>query len=181
MRPPCGCCSFISRIASWAQRNAPVRLTLTTVCHCSKVRSSMGTSGAFTPALLKSRSSRPNVSLILTNNLRTLSGRPTSAGTQRTVPPAAPVIAAVCSSAATRRPANTTEYPAACRARLTARPTPLPAPVTRLTFLIVSMFLYTAGLQPGCRTESAPVERLPRLFLEAQRATRNAFRLPAGL
>src|SRR3954471_3809062 len=36
MRPPRGDCSFMSRKACWAQRNAPVRLTLTTAVHCSK-------------------------------------------------------------------------------------------------------------------------------------------------
>src|ERR1700722_1022506 len=44
----------------------------------------------------------------------------------------------VRSSSDARRPANTTEYPAECNARLTARPMPLPAPVTsaiRLTRL----------------------------------------------
>jgi hypothetical protein len=35
MRPPRGCCAFISLMASCAHRNAPVRLTATTALHCS--------------------------------------------------------------------------------------------------------------------------------------------------
>ena len=42
----------------------------------------------------------------------------------------ASAMAAVRSSSAARRPASTTEYPAEFSARLTARPMPLPAPVT---------------------------------------------------
>jgi hypothetical protein len=37
-------------------------------------------------------------------------------------------------SDAARRPASTTEYPAFCSATLTARPIPLPAPVTIAIF-----------------------------------------------
>ena len=44
------------------QRNTPVRLMSTTAFHCSNVRSSSGTAGAPTPALLNSTSRRPNVS-----------------------------------------------------------------------------------------------------------------------
>ena len=64
IRPPRGVWSFMSRNASWVQRNAPVRLTSTTRRHCSTVRSSSGTGGAPVPALLNSRSSRPNVSFV---------------------------------------------------------------------------------------------------------------------
>src|SRR5258708_21412837 len=35
IRPPRGCCAFMILIASWVQRNAPVRLASTTVLHCS--------------------------------------------------------------------------------------------------------------------------------------------------
>ena len=35
MRPPCGRCAFISRMAPCAQRNEPVRLASTTAFHCS--------------------------------------------------------------------------------------------------------------------------------------------------
>src|SRR5829696_4922434 len=52
MRPPCGSCDFIIRTASCAHRKEPVRLTFTTVLHCSNVMSSKGTAGAFVPALL---------------------------------------------------------------------------------------------------------------------------------
>src|SRR5665213_4050354 len=91
----------------------------------------MGTPGAPMPALLKSTSSRPKVSLVLAKSARTDSGWPTSVGTT-----SIPVPDAVCSSCAARRPARTTRYPAAHKARLAARPIPLPAPVTRATLAL---------------------------------------------
>ncbi|CFW40718.1 Uncharacterised protein [Bordetella pertussis] len=59
MRPPCGCCAFIRRIAACAHRNMPVRLVSTTSRQVSTGNSSMGTAGAPRPALLNSTSSRP--------------------------------------------------------------------------------------------------------------------------
>src|SRR5690242_2322855 len=54
-------------------------------------------------------------------------------------PPPGLAAAAVCSSCAFRRPASTTEYPASCKARLAARPIPLPAPVTTAILLVISI------------------------------------------
>src|SRR5713101_5084175 len=79
IRPPRGTWLFMSFIASWVQRNAPVRLAPTTVLHCSYVRSSSGTGGAPRPALLKRRSSRPNASAVCANNALTDRGSATSA------------------------------------------------------------------------------------------------------
>jgi len=90
----------------------------------------MGIAGAFLPALLNSRSSRPNASRMRVNNARTLSGLLTSATTGSILPPAGFAKAAVASKVSVLRPAKTTENPAACKPRLTARPIPLPAPVT---------------------------------------------------
>src|ERR1017187_6958237 len=103
--------------------------------------SSMGMAGAVAPALLKSRSRRPNASLILAKSARTERGSPTSVGTGSIVPPEGSPDAAVRSSSAARRPASATEYPAACKARLTARPMPLPAPVTSAILPVFAIFV----------------------------------------
>src|SRR6476661_125561 len=71
MHPPRGCWLFIMRNASCMHRNTPVRLMSTTVFHCSTLKSSRLMPGAPTPALLNSRSRRPNVSLTLANSART--------------------------------------------------------------------------------------------------------------
>src|SRR5580658_5878583 len=52
IRPPRGCCAFISLMASCAHRKAPVRFTATTLFHCSRVRSSIGVARPLVPALL---------------------------------------------------------------------------------------------------------------------------------
>src|SRR5438552_81185 len=128
IRPPRGSCVFMILMASCEHRNAPVRFAATTALQCSYVSSSIGIPGAFRPALLNRTSSRPNISFVLANSARTDSGAPTSVGTASIFPPE------VSSSAAARRPASTTEYPADCNARAAARPIPLPAPVTIATF-----------------------------------------------
>src|SRR6185437_8529191 len=88
MRPPLGDCDFIMRIASWQQRKVPVRLALTTACHFSKGKSSIGIAGAPVPALLKRRSRRPKRDFVAAKRLRTESGSPTSVGTARALSPA---------------------------------------------------------------------------------------------
>jgi hypothetical protein len=60
-----------------------------------------------------------------------------SAGTGCILPPDGIAEDAVFSSSAARLPASTTEYPAPCKAMLTARPIPLPAPVTTAIFWLV--------------------------------------------
>src|SRR5690348_760478 len=95
----------------------------------------MGMPGPPDPALLNSRSSRPNVSLVLWKSARTASGWLISVATASISAPPGFAAAAVSSSFSARRPASTTEYPAACNARLTARPMPLPAPVTSAIFI----------------------------------------------
>src|SRR5260370_11157627 len=59
IRPPRGSWLFMILIASWVQRNAPVRLAPPTAIHCSYVRSSSGPGGAPDPPLLTSGSNRP--------------------------------------------------------------------------------------------------------------------------
>src|SRR5262245_19829422 len=119
------------RIASWAQRNGAVRLVATTAFQVSYGKSSRGTAGAPMPALLKSTSRRPNVSAIFVKRVSICDFCVRSAGTTRVFEGCA--IAAVFSSSAARRPASTTLYPSEASARLTARPIPLPAPVTSAT------------------------------------------------
>ncbi len=91
----------------------------------------MGIAGVPCPALLKSTSSRPKFSLTAANRARTASCWLTSVGTGSILPPFGSAILAVRSNSSERRPASATEYPARCSVRLTARPMPLPAPVTR--------------------------------------------------
>ena len=138
MRPPMGSWSFIILMASWVQRKVPVRLALTTACHCSKVRSSMFTGGDEVPALLNSTSSLPpKASCVRAKRLRTCSGSPTSVVTvtarSRCSSASAPTSSRVASSVSIRRPASATEYPSRSRASAEARPTPEPAPVTMAT------------------------------------------------
>src|SRR5258708_13472397 len=64
MRPPRGLCAFMILMASCVHRKGPVRLDITTVCQVSNGRSSNGTGGAPPPALLNTRSRRPNFSLV---------------------------------------------------------------------------------------------------------------------
>ena len=64
MRPPRGDWRFMIRNASCVQRKAPVRFVSITAAQFSRSRSSSGTAGAPTPALLNSRSSRPNLASI---------------------------------------------------------------------------------------------------------------------
>ena len=134
IRPPRGSCAFMILIASCAHRNTPVRLTSTAAAHCSNVRSSIGTGGAPVPALLNSRSKRPNTSWILPKSARTGCGLLTSVGTTSIRPSECFLSPAVFSNSWTRRPANTTAHPFSRKARLTARPIPLPAPVTTAIF-----------------------------------------------
>src|SRR6266508_4263604 len=108
MRPPLGCWLFMILKASCVQRNEPVRLMSTTAFHRSYGRSSSGTGGAPMPALLKSRSSRSNVSFVLEKSARTDAASPTSVGTTSVGEPEDLPSAAVASNASLRRPARTT-------------------------------------------------------------------------
>ena len=65
--------------------------------------------GAFTPALLNSTSSRPNVSLILAKKASTAAGSLTSVGTASAREPASPASPIVLCKASARRPAIATE------------------------------------------------------------------------
>ncbi len=133
MRPPCGSCSFICRYAACAHRKAPVRFTSTTARQSAAARSSSGTPpGPNVPALLNSRSSRPNRSRTAAKSASTSSASVTSVVTHSAS--VSPAPAAVSASGSARRPASASDQPAPARARATARPIPDPAPVTTATF-----------------------------------------------
>src|SRR5438067_733560 len=146
IRPPPGDWAFIIRNACWAHRNAPVRLVSTMRCQSASASSSTAPPGPNTPALLTSRSSRPQRSLTASNSRATDSGAVTSAGTASADPAGAPARAAeaaVWASASPRRPASATRHPAPSRAPAMCRPTPEPAPVTTATPVVAmtaSMF-----------------------------------------
>ena len=135
IRPPRGAWSFIRRNASRVQRNAPVRFTSTTRRHASIVRSSSGIAGAPVPALLKRTSRRPNVlPRRLEQGADRLRDRSRRSGRRGPGCAFAAARRAVSARASCRRPASTTEYPSASRARAVARPIPEPAPVTIAVF-----------------------------------------------
>src|ERR1700716_814241 len=123
----------MSLIASCVHRNAPVRLVSTTDLHSWYGTSSSGTGEALLPALLNSRSTRPNVSLVLSNRALTDKGSPTSVRTTNARAPAASPSAAVVSRGSRRRPARTIAYPSRPSASAAALPIPDPAPVTTAT------------------------------------------------
>ena len=133
IRPPIGVCVFIRRMASCVHRNDAVKFVSTTVCHCSNVKSSIGTGGAPVPALLNSTSRRPNASLVLANIAAMALGSDTSATTANPRSPSAPASAIDSASASSRRPTSTTEYPTFKSATAEARPIPELAPVTNAT------------------------------------------------
>src|SRR3989454_12438860 len=134
----------------------PLRLASTTVFHCSTVRSSRGTAGAPVPALLKSRSSRPNVSFVFANSAFTDAGSPTSVGTTSV---RLLHCDAVSCSASLRRPASTTDQPSRDSATDDARPIPDPAPVTIAILsddaMRVSAFRWDVGHRDGTPVDPA--------------------------
>mmetsp|Transcript_4367 Transcript_4367/g.11412 ORF Transcript_4367/g.11412 Transcript_4367/m.11412 type:complete len:273 (+) Transcript_4367:168-986(+) len=148
MRPPIGACALNWRKASCVHRNAPPRFVSTTERHCSYVSSSIGTPGVKLPALLKSKSSLPNSSTVALKSALTAAGSVTSVGTTSALPPAAVTSAAVCSRPSRRRPASATAQPCAANAALTARPMPVPAPVT-------IAILDTSDISSACLTAGA--------------------------
>src|SRR5690606_34011263 len=108
--------------------------------HFSRGNSSIGTAGAFTPALLNNKSRRPYSRSIVSNNACTLAGSVTSVGTANAVCPRAAASATRDCKGSGRRPAATTVQPSSSNARAVTRPTPLPAPVTRAIFFDVGAF-----------------------------------------
>ena len=83
------------------------RLTSTTARQVSIGSSSIGTAGAPMPALLKSTSSRPQLSFTLAKMARTFSGRVMSAGSTM-ARSLAPDSAAVFSKSSARLPTSAT-------------------------------------------------------------------------
>ena len=140
MRPPRGDCAFISTKACCVHRKTPVRLTSTTVCHCSTVSSSSGTGGAPVPALLKSTSRRPNASLTCREQ-RLDGGGIGDVGRHDEG-----AVGAVAGGRAGRLERvgaaageDDVEAGLAASASAEARPMPLPAPVTMATFFMTSL------------------------------------------
>src|SRR6201982_3717041 len=80
MRPPRGDWLFMILMAPCVHRNMPVKLVATTCCQVSNGRSSSGTGGAPTPALLNSTSSRPKVDFTVAKSVRIDSRFDTSGG-----------------------------------------------------------------------------------------------------
>jgi hypothetical protein len=78
IRPPRGDWSFMIRNASCVHRKAPVRFVSIAAVQSASSRSSSGTGGESAPALLKRRSSRPNLASIAANTAATDSGTRTS-------------------------------------------------------------------------------------------------------
>ena len=75
----------------------PFRLVSTTRFHCSSGKSSSGAAAAPTPALLNSRSTRPQALTVAANSASTEAGSVTSVGTA-SARPAAPASATTSSS-----------------------------------------------------------------------------------
>mmetsp|Transcript_17254 Transcript_17254/g.51647 ORF Transcript_17254/g.51647 Transcript_17254/m.51647 type:complete len:209 (+) Transcript_17254:679-1305(+) len=158
MRPPCGAWSRMRANEACATRKAAVRLVSITLDHAASPSSPKLVDGTLTPALLNVTSTLPYSRLIAPNSELTCFSSVRSAGQQKasTPPPAALQLAAVSSSGAARRPVSTTaprmlgrSQPVLdARRRHTARPIPVPAPVTRAT-------VHSAGASRGRLREGA--------------------------
>ena len=135
MRPPRGFWSFMILMASCVHRNMPVKLVATTFCQVSNGRSSSGTGGAPMPALLNSTSRRPKLDFTVANSARIDSRFDTSVGTASACAAGGvdlgrrPCRASPCGGR--RAPGCSRLSPSAIA---TARPTPVPAPVTSAIF-----------------------------------------------
>src|SRR5439155_16403473 len=110
------------------------------------------------PALLKSRSSRPNVSRVFANSALTCSGSRTSVGTASVGRLNAFPSAAAAVRTSARRPANTTDQPFWSKAKAAALPIPEPAPVTTATRLDEAISRLPALLHRGADAERQQVQ-----------------------
>jgi len=121
---------IIERAAARAHRNMPVRLTPSTVFHCSSV-SSVNAASRCSPALLTRMSIPPQADSISANIASTSASFETSARSAIASTPS--VLSSSTSFAATsgfETKLTTTEAPAAASARATPSPIPELAPVT---------------------------------------------------
>ena len=130
MRPPEGFCRFIWANAARAHSQLPVRFAPTTRSQSSTGNSSTGTGLEPAPALLNSRSTRPNPSTAAAKRRSTSPGTETSATTARASPAQRPTTS---SSGPGRRPHTATAQPPALNSRALAAPIPVPPPVTTAT------------------------------------------------
>src|SRR5450631_465565 len=94
---------FIILKACCVHKNVPVTQVSSTRRHCSYLRSSSGTEGAPTPALLNKTSSRQKVSCVAVNNADTASGSHTSIDITSVRAFGTPASWTVCSKSSTRR------------------------------------------------------------------------------
>jgi hypothetical protein len=131
--PPRGFWFFMILTASCEHRNTPVRFVFTMLCHCSSVRVSRVVPGALMPALLNSRSRRPNTSTTFVKSLCTDLGSVTSPCTGRMFLELAPASSATACSGASRLPVMATRHPSPASASAAALPIPVPPPVTIAT------------------------------------------------
>ena len=144
-----------SSAAARAQYQGAMRLTASTCCQTSSVapsRSSRGI-GIVAPALFTSTPIGPSCSRVAATIARTAASSVTSACTATARPPSA-VISSTSDSAssAERRYEIATGWPARCRARLQARPMPVPPPVTSAVLTSRSSWRLTS---PDTRRPSA--------------------------
>ena len=161
IRPPRGTWAFISRNAPRVIRNAPVRLVSTTARQVSRATVlDRRRPAPRRPALLNSRSSRPNRSPTIAKSASTAASSVMSAGTTiASAPAAAQRSRAVSSSGARRRPTSTTVKPAPASPTAAARPIPEPAPVMS-AILSVSMRMQRAtGAAAASRLGDRPERR----------------------
>src|SRR4051812_23119172 len=102
-----------------------------------------------TPALLKAKSSRPNVVATLAKAASTSSDRVTSQRTASACPPCSSIMRAVPWLPRSDKSATTTLTPSRANASAAARPMPLAAPVTNATFSSKPLLSFIAVAHPS--------------------------------
>src|SRR5918993_2184922 len=104
---------------------------LTPIVHSQpSIGPSHGSPPPATPALLQTMCTAPNRSIVACANASTCSTLLTSVLTASVSTPSSSIVAVARSSASSCTSASTTEHPAVASALASAKPIPLPAPVT---------------------------------------------------
>ena len=135
--------SFITGNAYLVIRKMPLTLTEKILSHKDSGRSSIGIGLCGIPALLKSMSILPNLSLVALIRFSALEALETSAWTKIASPPLELIAATVSFPPASLMSATTILAPSLANKIADARPNPEPAPVimaTLLANLILSSF-----------------------------------------
>ena len=135
---------FISGTAWCTVRNVPRRLIRTVSSHSSGFSSSIGAQTPFTPALAKTKSSRPKRSFTRPKRSAICPSSATSAATAIAARPIASISPATFSISSAVRLTTTTSAPARASATADAAPMPDPAPVTSAILSVMSI------CQPTC-------------------------------